>query len=48
MTTEITEVTPATEAGVTDRLHSLGELVALIRQAYPKPNRPKTYRKRGE
>ena len=39
-------VTPAMEAGVTDRLHDLGELVALIRAAYPEPNRPKTYQKR--
>ena len=38
-------VTPAMEAGVTDKLHELTELVELIDARAPKPNRPKTYRK---
>ena len=39
-------VTPAMEAGLTDTLHDFDWLVDLIDAAAPKPNRPKTYRKR--
>jgi len=39
-------VTPAMEAGVTDRLWEMGDLVRLIDEATPPPKRPKTYRKR--
>ena len=39
-------VTPAMEAGVTKTLWELEDLVKMIEEAAPKPNRPKTYRKR--
>ena len=39
-------VTPAMEAGVTDRLWDVGDIVDLVEAAAPKPNRPATYRKR--
>jgi len=39
-------VTPAMAAGVTDTLWELDDLVKMIEEAAPKPNRPKTYRKR--
>ena len=39
-------VTPAMEAGVTDRLWELDDIIKLIDDAAPKPNRPETYRKR--
>lgn len=39
-------VTPAMEAGLTDTLHDMDWLVDLVDAAAPKPNRPKTYRKR--
>lgn len=42
------KVTPAMEAGVTDRLWEVGDIVALVEADQPAPNRPKTYRKRGE
>ncbi|MDE0035481.1 MAG: IS1 family transposase [Deltaproteobacteria bacterium] len=41
-------VTPAMEAGVTDRLWEISDIVDLVDAAAPKPNRPATYRKRGE
>ena len=40
------KVTPAMEAGVTDRLWKVDDMVDLVEAAAPKPNRPKTYRKR--
>ncbi len=39
-------VTPAMEAGVTDRLWEIADVVDLVEAATPKPNRPATYRKR--
>ena len=39
-------VTPAMEAGVTDRLWEISDIVQLVEDAAPKPNRPSTYRKR--
>jgi len=39
-------VTPAMAAGLTDKLLSFDDLVALMDAAAPKPGRPKTYRKR--
>ena len=41
-------VTPAMAAGVTDRLWDVGDIVDLVEAAAPMPNRPATYRKRGE
>ena len=41
-------VTPAMEAGVTDRLWEIGDIVDMLDAAAPKPNRPATYRKREE
>ncbi len=41
-------VTPAMAAGVTDRLWEVGDIVDLVEAVAPKPNRPATYRKRGE
>ena len=38
------KVTPAMEAGVTDRLWDLEDIIRLIDEAAPKPNRPKHYR----
>ncbi len=40
-------VTPAMEAGLTDTLHDFDWLVDLIDAAAPKPNRPKTYKRRN-
>ena len=39
-------VTPAMAAGLNDRPATLGQLVKLMDARAPKPNRPKTYRKR--
>ena len=39
-------VTPAMAAGLADRPATLEELVALVDARTPKPNRPKTYKKR--
>ena len=39
-------ITPAMAAGLADRPATLGQLVKLIDERAPKPNRPKTYRKR--
>ncbi len=40
-------VTPAMAAGLTDKLMSMEDVVALIDAAAPKPGRPKTYRKQA-
>ena len=40
-------VTPAMEAGVTDRLWEVSDIVRLVEEAAPKPNRPTTYWKRS-
>ncbi|MCY3725015.1 MAG: IS1 family transposase, partial [Rhodobacteraceae bacterium] len=40
------DVTPAMEAGLTDTLHDMEWLVDMIDDNIPKPNRPKTYKKR--
>jgi IS1 family transposase len=40
-------VTPAMEAGLTDRLWSMEEIAEMIDATLPKPGRPKTYRKRA-
>ncbi|MCZ0942670.1 MAG: IS1 family transposase [Gammaproteobacteria bacterium] len=39
--------TPAMAAGVADRMWEIGDIVAMVEAAMPKPNRPATYRKRG-
>ena len=39
-------VSPAMAAGVTDRLWDIEDIVRLVDDAAPKPNRPATYRKR--
>lgn len=41
-------VTPAMEAGLTDRLWNFEELIAAMDEIAPKPGRPKTYKKSGE
>lgn len=41
-------VTPAMAAGVTDRLWEIADIVALVEESAPKPNRPATYKKRSE
>ena len=41
-------VTPAMEAGVTDRLWEVGDIVRMIEDAAPKPDRPATYKKRAD
>lgn len=41
------KVTPAMAAGITDKLMSLEDVVAMIDAAAPKPGRPKTYKKRS-
>ena len=40
-------VTSAMAAGVTDRLWEVSDIVRLVEEAAPKPNRPKTYKKRS-
>ena len=40
------KTTPAVKAGVARYQMDLGELVRMMDAAAPKPNRPKTYRKR--
>ena len=40
-------VTPAMEAGVTDRLWEIGDIVDMVEAAAPKPNRPATYENHG-
>lgn len=39
-------VTPAMAAGLTDKLMSFDDLVAIVDATAPKPGRPKTYKKR--
>ena len=41
-------VTPAMEAGLSDTVHDMEWIVGLMDANAPKPNRPKTYRKRGK
>ena len=41
-------VTPAMQAGLTDRLWSFEELIAAMDEIAPKPGRPKTYKKSTE
>ena len=41
-------VTPAMAAGATERLWEISDIVRMVEEAAPKPNRPATYRKRGE
>ncbi len=41
-------MTPAMAAGLTDTLHDLEWLAELIEDAQPRPNRPKTYKRRME
>lgn len=41
-------MTPAMAAGLTDTLHDMEWLAQMIEDAQPKPNRPKTYKKRNE
>lgn len=43
---ESLRITPAMAAGVTDHLYDLDWLLDMIDEAWPKPNRPKTYKKR--
>jgi IS1 family transposase len=40
-------ITPAMAAGLTDRVWSIEEIVAMMDEAAPKPGRPKTYKKRA-
>ncbi len=39
-------VTPAMEAGLTDHVWDMEEVVATMDELAPKPGRPKTYRKK--
>ena len=41
-------VTPAMEAGLTDRLWTFEELILAMDEVAPKPGRPKVYKKRGD
>lgn len=40
-------ITPAMAAGLTDRVWSMEEIVAMMDEEAPKPGRPKTYKKRA-
>ena len=44
---ETLRITPAMAAGVTDCLHDLDWILDMVDEAWPKPNRPKTYKKRS-
>ena len=39
-------MTPAMAAGVTDRLYDLDWILDMVDEVWPKPNRPKTYKKK--
>lgn len=39
-------MTPTTVAGVSQHLYDLDWILDMVDQAWPKPNRPKTYKKR--
>lgn len=41
------QVTPAMEAGVTNRLWDVSDIVKMVEDAQPTPNRPKTYKKKS-
>ena len=41
------KTTPAVAAGVADKAMTIRDLIKLVDAAAPKPNRPKTYRKRN-
>lgn len=41
-------VTPAMASGLTDKLLSFEDLIAIMDEAAPKPGRPKTYKKRAQ
>ena len=41
------KVSPAMEAGVTDRLWEISDIVAMMEAAASKPNRPVAYNKTG-
>lgn len=41
-------VTPAMEAGVTDHVWNVEEVIAIMDERAPKPGRPKTYKKRAD
>lgn len=45
---ESLRITPAMAAGVTDHLYDLDWVLDMIDEAWPKPNRPKTYKKRKQ
>ena len=42
------KVTPAMAAGLTDKLMSFEDIVAMNDAAAPKPGRPKMYKKRSD
>ena len=41
-------VSPAMEAGITDRLWSMEEIAEIVEATLPKPGRPAVYKKRSE
>jgi hypothetical protein len=43
----VPRITPAMAAGLTDRVWTVEEIVAMMDEIAPKPGRPKTYKKRG-
>ena len=44
---QTTRITPALAAGVTDRLWEVSDIVRMVDDARPAPNRPKRYKKRA-